>query len=273
MSPEENLVLTELVRRRSGVVIDPDKAYLVDSRLAPVARREGFASIHELILAIAAHREERLIWAAVEAMANTETMFFRDRTPFEQFRTDILPTLAGRDTPIRLLSLGCSTGQEPYSLAMLIEEERDRFPGLKAEILACDLSDRCLDKAQAGLYTQFEVQRGLPSRLLIKYFERNEETWGLSPRMRQQVRWRRVNLMNDLRGLGQFDVIFCRNVLSAFEEATRKRVLEQIALALPEDGCLILGLNETALGVTDAFRPITGRRGLYRRNPAFRAAA
>jgi chemotaxis protein methyltransferase CheR len=273
MSPEEILVLTELVRRRSGVVIDPEKAYLVESRLAPVARREGFASIREMILAIASHREERLIWAAVEAMANTETMFFRDRSPFEHFRSDILPVLAARGGLIRLCSLGCSTGQEAYSLAMLMEEERDRFPHAKADILACDLSERCLEKAQSGLYTQFEVQRGLPSRLLIKYFERNEETWALSPRMRQQVRWRRVNLMNDLRALGQFDAVFCRNVLSSFDEPTRKRVLEQIALALPEEGFLILGLNETALGITEAFRPVSGRRGLYQRNPAFRVAA
>ena len=273
MSPEEIVVLTELVQRRSGVVIDPDKAYLVESRLAPVARREGFNSIRELILAIASHREERLIWAAVEAMANTETQFFRDRSPFEQFRSDVLPALAARGGSLRLCSLGCSTGQEAYSLAMLMEEERDRFPGVKADILACDLSERCLEKAQAGLYTQFEVQRGLPSRLLIKYFERSEETWSISPRMRQQVRWRRVNLMNDLRALGEFDAIFCRNVLSSFAEGTRKRVLEQIALALPEQGFLVLGLNETVMGVTDAFQPVSGRRGLYQRNPAFRVAA
>lgn len=273
MTPEEITVLTELVRRRSGVRVDPEKAYLVESRLGPVARREGFASICEMIRAIAATRDEKLIWAVVEAMANPETLFFRDRSPFDQFRNDILPALAARGDTVRILSLGCSTGQEPYSIAMLLEEERERFPGLRADILACDLSERCLEKAQSGLYTQFEVQRGLPSRLLIKHFDRHDETWTLSPRIRQQVRWKRVNLMGDLRGLGQFDAIFCRNVLSAFDEEARKRVLEQVALALPEDGFLVLGVSETVLGVTDAFRPVVGRRGLYVCNPAFRAAA
>lgn len=273
MSPEEITVLTELARRRSGVIIDPEKSYLVESRLGPVARREGFKSIREMVRAIATRREEWLIWAAVEAMANTETLFFRDRTPFEQFRNDILPALARLNRPVRLCSLGCATGQEPYSVAMLIEQERDRFPGLKADILACDLSERCLEKAQSGMYTQFEVQRGLPTRLLIKHFEREDETWTLSPRIRQQVRWKRMNLLNDLRGLGQFDAIFLRNVLNAFDAPTRKQVLEQVALAMPEEGYLILGQTETVMGVTDAFRPVTGRRGLYTRNPAHRVAA
>lgn len=273
MTREEITVLAELVRHRSGVQVDPDKAYLVESRLGPIARREGFSSIRDMIQAIATSRDEKLIWAVVEAMANPETLFFRDRAPFDQFRNDILPVLAARNEPVRILSLGCSTGQEPYSLAMLMEEERERFPGLRADILACDLSERCLEKAQSGFYTQFEVQRGLPSRLLIKHFERHEEAWVLSPRLRQQVRWKRVNLMGDLRGLGQFDAIFCRNVLSAFDEPTRKRVLEQVALALPQDGFLMLGMTETVIGVTDAFRPVTGRRGLYVCNPAFRVAA
>ena len=260
MSPEEITVLTELVRRRSGVIIDPDKAYLVESRLAPVARREGFASIHDMIQAIAQRREERLIWATVEAMANTETCFFRDRTPFDQFRDDILPVLARLGRPARICSFGCSTGQEPYSIAMLLDEERDRFPGFKADILACDLSEPCLEKAQSGLYTQFEVQRGLPSRLLIKHFDRIDETWALSPRIRQMVRWQRLNLMNDLRALGQFDAIFCRNVLSSFEPSVRKRVLEQIAPAMPDEGFLVLGMGETAMGITEALRPAPGRR-------------
>lgn len=273
MNPEEIAVLAELVRRRSGVRVDPEKAYLVESRLGPVARREGFATIREMIQAIAAKRDEKLIWAVVEAMANPETLFFRDRTPFDQFRNDIMPALAAKGDPIRILSLGCSTGQEPYSIAMLLDEERERFPGVKVDILACDLSERCLDKAQSGLYTQFEVQRGLPSRLLIKHFERHDETWALSPRIRQMVRWKRVNVMGDMRGLGEFDVIFCRNLVTAFDEPARKKVLEQVAMALPVDGFLILGMSETVIGVTDAFRPVNGRRGLYVHNPAHRIAA
>jgi chemotaxis protein methyltransferase CheR len=273
MNAEEIAVLAELVRRRSGIVIDPDKAYLVESRLAPVARRDGFAGIRELIQAIATTREEALIWAVVEAMVNPETSFFRDRVSFEQIRTDILPILAERNSTVRICSLGCSTGQEPYSIAILLDEDRDRFAGLQADILGCDLSSTRLEKAQSGLYTQFEVQRGLPSRLLIRHFERQDETWRLSPRIRQMVRWRRANLIGDLRSLGQFDIVFCRNVLTGMDDPARRRVLEHLALILPEDGYLMLGLNETVLGLSDAFRPVQGRRGLYVRQTGQRAAA
>jgi chemotaxis protein methyltransferase CheR len=273
MNGEEIAVLAEIVRRRSGIIVDPDKAYLIESRLGPVARREGFAGIHELIHAISTTREETLIWAVVEAMVNPETLFFRDRIPFDQFRTDVLPVLAERGQPARICSLGCSTGQEPYSLAMLLDEERERFPGLQVDILGCDLSSTRLEKAQSGLYTQFEAQRGLPSRLLIRHFDRQDEAWRLSPRIRQMVRWRRANLIGDLRSLGQFDVVFCRNVLAGMDDAARRRVLEQLALLLPEHGYLLLGLNETVLGLSEAFRPVHGRRGLYVRQTGQRAAA
>ncbi len=275
MTHEEIVVLAELVRRWSGVVIDTEKAYLVESRLGPVTRREGFATIHDLIMTIAQKREERLIWAVVEAMASSETAFFRDRVPFDQLRDEVIPALAARrpSGALRVWSAGCATGEEPYSLAILVEEERDRFPGLRVDIFASDLSERSLEKAQAGLYTHFEVQRGMPSRLLIKHFDKVGDAWTLSPRIRQAVRWRRANLLGDLRSLGQFDCILCRNVLSAFDEPTRRQVLEQLALALPDDGFLVLGLNETVMGATEAFRPVPGRRGLYRRSAAREAVA
>jgi chemotaxis protein methyltransferase CheR len=274
MTPQEIALIADLVRRRSGVIVDIDKTYLIESRLAPVARREGFPGVSGLIREIAERRDDKLIWPVVEAMASTETLFFRDRTPFDQLRNDILPVLArSRQDPIRIWSVGCATGQEPYSLAMLVDEERSLHAGLKVDIFASDLSERCLEKAHTGLYTQFEVQRGLPSRLLIKYFEKVDDAWVLSPRIRQMVRWRRMNLLGDLHALGQFDVVFCRNVLSSFDDSTRKMVLEQLALALTDDGFLMLGLNETVVGLTQAFRPVPGRRGLYVRNPLHRAAA
>ena len=274
MTPQEIAFVADLVRRRSGVIVDVDKIYLIESRLSPVARREGFPGVSGLIREIAERRDEKLIWSMVEAMASTETLFFRDRTPFDQLRNDILPVLArSRQDPIRMWSVGCATGQEPYSLAMLIDEERGSHAGLKVDIFATDLSERCLEKAHSGLYTQFEVQRGLPSRLLIKYFEKVDDAWVLSPRIRQMVRWRRMNILGDLRAGGQYDVIFCRNVLSAFDESTRKTVLEQLAQTLTDDGFLMLGLNEAVSGLTQAFRPVPGRRGLYIRNPSHRAAA
>jgi len=275
MKPEDIEVVRGVVLSRSGVVIDPTKTYLIESRLAPLARREGFASQADLIQAVRARRDDRLMWALTEALTSSETCFFRDRTPFDQFRDEILPELAvlRGDQPIRVWSAACSTGQEPYSLAMIVDAERANLPGARIELFASDLSERCLEKAQSGLYTQFEVQRGLPIRLLVRHFEQIEELWALSPRVRQMVRWRRINLLADLRALGQFDVIFCRNVISAFDEAVRRRVLEQLAAALPEDGRLILGLDETVIGVTEALQPVPGRRGVYVPNPGYRRAA
>jgi len=272
---DEIEIIRRIVQARSGMVIDPDKTYRIETCLSPVARREGFADISEMVRDIQTKRDNALMWAVTEALANTETSFFRDRAPFQQFREEILPELAiARDgAPIRIWSAGCSTGQEPYSLAMIVEDEASKYPGLKTELFGSDLSERCLEKAQSGLYTQFEVQRGLPIRLLVRHFEKNDETWALNPRIRQAVRWRRVNLLADLTGLGEFDVIFCRNVVSSLDRDVAARVLEQLAAALPEDGRLVLGIEETASDFTDALRPLSGRRGVYAPNLDRRKAA
>ena len=275
MKPEDVEVVRGVVLSRSGVVIDPTKIYLIESRLAPLVRREGFASHTELIQAVRSRRDDKLMWALTEALTSNETSFFRDGAPFDQFRDEILPELAARrgERPIRVWSAACSTGQEPYSLAMIVDAERPKLPSVQIELFGSDLSERCLEKAQTGLYTQFEVQRGLPIRLLVRHFEKNDETWALSPRIRQAVRWRRVNLLADLTGLGEFDVIFCRNVVSSFDRDVAARVLEQLAAALPEDGRLVLGIEETASDFTDALRPLSGRRGVYAPNLDRRKAA
>ena len=275
MRPDEIEIIRRIVQARSGMVINPDKTYRIETCLAPVARREGFADISEMIRDIQAKRDNALMWAVTEALANTETSFFRDRAPFQQFREDILPELAMArgDKPIRIWSAAAATGQEPYSLAMIVDDEASKYPGMKIELFGSDLSERCLEKAQSGLYTQFEVQRGLPIRLLVRHFEKNDETWSLNPHIRQSVRWRRVNLLADLTGLGQFDVIFCRNVVSGFDREVGRRVLDQLSAALPEDGRLILGIDETGSDFTDALRPVSGRRGVYAPNPEYRRAA
>ena len=275
MRADEIEIIRRIVQARSGMVIDPDKTYRIETCLSPVARREGFADISEMVRDIQTKRDNALMWAVTEALANTETSFFRDRAPFQQFREEILPELAiaRNGEPIRVWSAGCSTGQEPYSLAIIVDDEASKYPGLKIELFGSDLSERCLEKAQSGLYTQFEVQRGLPIRLLVRHFEKNDETWALNPRIRQAVRWRRVNLLADLTGLGEFDVIFCRNVVSSFDRDVAARVLEQLAAALPEDGRLVLGIEETASDFTDALRPLSGRRGVYAPNLDRRKAA
>jgi chemotaxis protein methyltransferase CheR len=275
MTPDDIKLIVALCRQRAGLNIDPTRTYLIESRLAPLARRESYGSVSELIAGLRARREEPLIWALVESMCSSETAFFRDRTPFQQFRDEILPTLSRMrgPEPIRIWSAGCSTGQEAYSLAMLAEAGHGLEPGTRIEIYGSDLSERCLEKAQAGIYNQFEVQRGLPIRMLVDHFDKVEDSWRLSPRIRGRVRWRRINLAADLSAVGRFDIIFCRNVLSAMDEATRPRVLEGLAGALPADGFLVLGKDESPLGLTDAYRPITGREALFARNPAFRVAA
>lgn len=274
MTPGEISVIADMVRRRSGVVVDPDKIYVIESRLAPIARRQGFTSLSELIQELQTKRDESLTWAVVEAMASPQTQFFRDRTPFQQLREDILPALArkGRET-VRVWSAGCATGQEPYSIAMLAEEERGRHGGMDIEIEATDLSERCLEKAMSGLFTQFEVQRGLPSRLLIKYFDKVDDHWVLSPRVRQNVRFERRNLLTEIKDTGPWDMVLCRNVLSSFDGSTARSVLEQIAGVLAPDGYLMMGVYETSAHHTPAFRPVPGLRGLYMRDPSHQAAA
>ena len=274
MTPAELSVLAEIVRRRSGVVIDSDKLYVIESRLAAVSRKAGYSALGELVRDLQQKRDETLTWAVVEALSSTETQFFRDRAPFEQVRTELLPALArrGRRT-VRVWSAGCSTGQEPYSLAMLAEEEHGLYPDMNIEISACDLSSACLEKAQSGLYTQFEVQRGLPSRLLVKYFDKVEDSWQLSPRIRGAVQMSRGNLLTDVQGQGPFDIVFCRNVVSAFAPDVARAVLEQIAGVMAEDGYLVVGASEIAVQNTQAFRAAPGLGGLYLRDPAFRAAA
>jgi chemotaxis protein methyltransferase CheR len=274
MTPGEISVLADLARRRSGVVIDADKTYVIESRLAPIARRQGFISLSELISDIQQRQDEGLIWATVEALSSTETQFFRDRTPFKQIAAEVLPALArkGRGS-VKAWCAGCATGQEPYSLAMLAEEERGKHGSMGMEIVGTDLSERCLEKATAGIYTQFEVQRGLPSRLLIKYFDKVDDHWVLSPRIRQAVRLQRKNLITETKGSGPFDLVLCRNVVSAFDPPTARAVLEQVADVLAPDGYLVMGAYETSAHHSPAFRAVPGLRGLYMRDPNHRAVA
>ncbi len=276
MKPEDCELIAQLCAARAGLQVDPEKTYLIESRLGPVARREGFGEIADLMAAVKTRQEDRLAWAVVEAMAAGESAFYRDRTPFDLFRDEVLPTLARlRDgEPIRVWSAACGSGQEIYSLAMTVEEERGALsPGAKVELFASDLSERSLEKAQSGLYTQFEIQRGLPIRKLVRHFEKADEMWALSPRIRQMVRWRRINLISDLSAAGRFDVIFCRYVLGSMTPQAKPRLLDNLARALSPEGFLFLGEGETPQGLGDAFQSVPGRPGLFARNPAVRVAA
>jgi chemotaxis protein methyltransferase CheR len=274
VTPETLDILGRLVQARSGVVVDRSKTYVIDSILGPLARRENFGSIDEMMSAIRERREERLMWVVAEAMSPAETLFFRDSTPFAAFRDEMLPSLAAQrgGEPIRVWSCACGPGQEIYSLAMVVDEDRPKLGSARIELFASDLSDANLAKAQAGLYTQFEVQRGLPIKLLLRYFDKEGELWRASPGLRQMVRWRRINLLADLAPLGRFDVIFGRYVTGDFDQATRAAAIDRLAGALREGGYLVLGCDEQADGQS-GLSQLPGQPGVYVRGPGRRAAA
>ncbi len=274
MKPDEVDFVVEICRAAAGLRVDPDKIYLIESRLAPVARREGFGSIREMLISARQRKEEKLLWSVVEAMAQGETSFFREAGAFERLREEILPQLAVRraaGVPIRIWSAGCACGQETYSLAMTVEEAGAAVVACGIDIIGSDLSERALEKAQAGLYTQFEVQRGLPIRLLARHFEKREDLWVLSPRLRSMVRWRRVNLNVELRNLSGLDVILCRNVMSGMTEEARERCLGQLTRALAPGGYLILAADEQVSEMPEGLAALGD--GVCRLDPAARAAA
>jgi chemotaxis protein methyltransferase CheR len=274
MNADDLVLVRSLVQNRSGVVVDATKTYFIETCLAPVARREGFPSISDMIASIRGQRDDRLMWAVTEALTSTETAFFRDISPFSEFREVMLPALAASRAgePIKVWSAACSTGQEIYSLGMIVDEDRPKLLGAPVELFGSDISAPCLEKAQAGVYNQFEVQRGLPARLLLRYFEQSGEMWRISPEIRQLVRWRRMNLLGGMQAVGRFDVIFCRYVTGLFDEPTRARVLASLASVLADDGYLVLGTNEAA-SETESLKPVSGRPGVYQRGKASRAVA
>ena len=270
MSPQDYEHFCELLKARSGIDLGPDKAYLLESRLGSVAGTAGHASVAALLRALRTAPEEKVVEAAVDAMTTNETFFFRDNTPFDALRKHVLPELAKSRAgqPVRIWSAACSTGQEPYSLAMVLREEAPRYPGLKVDILGSDLSERVLQKARSGVYSQFEIQRGLPIQLLMRYFEETTGGFRAKPELREMVRWRRQNLLSSLKLMGQFDVVFLRNVLIYFDRATKARVLEEVASVTAPGGYLVLGAAETVLGLTTTYQSVPGFGGLYQKSAA-----
>ena len=275
MTPMEYDYLRKLLKERSGLVLSSDKQYLVESRLLPIARKSGLTGLGELVQKIKTPGTEALIVEVVEAMTTNESFFFRDKIPFDHFREAIMPSLVAARAKQRRVRIWCaaaSTGQEPYSLAMCLKEMAGQISGWRVEIIATDLSHEVLEKAKAGIYSQFEVQRGLPIQLLVKYFTQIGETWQIAPEIRSMVQYRPFNLLSDFGQLGIFDVVYCRNVLIYFDQPTKVDVLERIARIAEPDGFLVLGAAETVVGLTEAFKPIPERRGLYLPNKAAIAA-
>lgn len=259
-------LISQLLKKRSGLVLSEDKAYLLESRLNPVARKWGLSGFDELAQQVRKSNDEKLLVDITEAMTTNESFFFRDQKPFDQFRDVVLPYLLENRASKKSLRIWCaaaSSGQEPYTLAMLLKEAQAKLAGWRIEIVGTDISNEILDKAKEGVYSQFEVQRGLPINLLVKYFTQVEDRWKLNDEIRNMVTFKNFNLLNSMSGMGQFDVIFCRNVLIYFDQPTKTQVLEQMAGLLANDGFLYLGGAETVLGISDRFLLIPGKRGIY----------
>ncbi|MDP4024141.1 protein-glutamate O-methyltransferase CheR [Methylobacterium sp. NEAU 140] len=264
------------LKQRSGLALTPEKRYLVESRLTPVCRRFGLPALRDLVGALRLARDGAIERAVVEAMTTNETFFFRDRVPFDLFRDVILPEALARNAGrrrLRVWSAASSTGQEPYSLAMLLQEAAPRLAGWQVEIVATDLSTEVIEKARLGLYSHFEVQRGLPVQWLLKYFTQSGEQWTIAPSLRAMVDFRQINLLHGFETLGSFDVIYCRNVLIYFDAPTKSDILARLAGSLAPEGALLLGAAETVIGLTDRLSPHPKHRGLYGHAEVARPAA
>jgi chemotaxis protein methyltransferase CheR len=268
VNPLDYEYLRKLLKDQSGLDLSADKQYLIESRLLPLSRKCGLSGISELVQKMKAGSAS-VTAQVVEAMTTNETFFFRDKVPFDHFRNSIMPEILQSRASRKSVRIWCaagSTGQEPYSLAMCLKEMGSALAGWRVEILATDLSQEVIEKSRAGLYSQFEVQRGLPIQMLVKYFKQVGELWQINPEIRAMIQHRQLNLLHDFSQLGVFDVIFCRNVLIYFDQDTKINIFNRLAKATEPDGFLALGAAETVVGLTDAYKPFPERRGLYRPN-------
>ena len=257
--------LASLLKTKSGLVIGTDKLYLLETRLGGIVKREKMNDLNALAESLRRPGTDALARDVVEAMTTNESFFFRDDKPFTHFRTRALPGLVASRPPgstLRMWSAASSSGQEAYSLAMIVAESTALLNGRKVEIIGTDIARDQLARAREGVYSQFEVQRGLPVQMLMRYFSKEDTSWRIAGTIRAMAQFREFNLLSDLRGLGRFDIVFCRNVLIYFDHMTKTRVLEAIAALMPPDGLLYLGGAETVLGITSRFAPMPNERGV-----------
>lgn len=265
MTEADFLFAQQFILQKTGIVISNEKRYLIETRLDPIRRQLGLASLADVINRLRVHdlQVERL---TIDALTTNETLFFRDKAPFELLRDVILPKLiaARRSTgSLRIWSAACSSGQEAYSIAMMLDEMRPQIAGMKIEIIATDISEKVVQQAKAGVFSQFEVQRGLPIKHLLKYFRQEGLRWHIDQALGRNISFRQGNLMLPFNTLGRFDIIMCRNVMIYFAEPTKRDILKRLADVLAPDGCVILGGAETVLGLTDALAPHKEHRGMY----------
>jgi chemotaxis protein methyltransferase CheR len=265
MKADNYAFLCKLIFEKAGIVLTDDKAYLMETRLTPVVRKYGLLDLDALAAALRSPVAPQLA-DFVDALTTNETFFFRDGKPFDEFRQHVLPQMianrAAKKT-LRIWSAASSTGQEAYSLAMILLEEHAKLAGWRIEVVGTDISHAVLARAQSGRYSQFEVQRGLPIQMLVKYFRKVDDQWEVNPQLKSMVQFREANLMREWTGLGQFDVVFCRNVLIYFDLEHKTSILDRISKSMATDGFLFLGGAETVLGISNRFEPVLNHRGVY----------
>ncbi|HMN74154.1 MAG TPA: protein-glutamate O-methyltransferase CheR [Rhodoblastus sp.] len=267
--------LARLLGERIGMAIDPRRRSAIEARLAGLMADCGFSDPQDFLRRLRAGLDPALMNKTVDAMVTCETLFFRDRAPFEAMRGIVLPRLkeTRRDfRNLRFWSAACATGQEPYSIAMVMDDLSREFGGWRVDIVASDVSQSALAAARAGVYSQFEVQRGLPTPMLLRYFRKDSEGWRVSEHLRAAIDFRQVNLVSDFSALGHFDVVLCRNVLMYMDVERRRDILRRISTQLAPDGYLMLGATETIVGLSDEFVAAPGFAGLFTHKPQKRGA-
>ena len=267
ISDSSSRILAGLLEARTGQQLTMSRRWRIETALSALLRERGIGTLDELITILVMGKEPKLSDQVVEALLNNETYFFRDRTPFDVLSRHALPNLAikrASKKKLRIWSAGCSTGQEVYSLAMLFAEQAEQWRGWTIDVLGTDVSQTVIDKAKAGAYTQFEVQRGLAITQTIRWFEETADGWKVVDPLRKQVRFQVHNLLEQPPGLGSFDVVLCRNVVLYLSAEKKTLAFDRLASAMAPDGYFMLGAGETVIGQTKKLAADPQARGLYR---------
>lgn len=268
MSEISQRIVADLLFARTGQQLTANRRWRIDTALAGLFRERGIANLDQLVCMLAEPREETLAHEVVEALLNNETYFFRDRIMFDLLASEVLPDLAAKRAHTKRLSIwsaGCSTGQEALSLAMLFADQPARWQGWRIDILGTDISGRAIEAACGGVYTQFEIQRGLGVSQMLRWFNETPEGWRPRPELRRPIRFARRNVLDAPPDPGRFDLVLCRNVVLYFAAANRAKAFGRLAEATADDGWLMIGAGETMTGHSDAFAPACDTSGLYRR--------
>ena len=274
---KSNAYLRELVLKELGIVLDAGKDYLIESRLGPIARKENLGGLEGLVTALRSGGKPDLKRTVLDAMTTNETTFLRDVTPFEVLQKTVLPSLIEARRAKRKLRIwyaASSYGQEPYSVSMILHDEFPEVMGWQLEQVGTDICRTALQRARDGKYSQLEVNRGLPARMLVKHFKKVGTDWQISDTIRKMVKFEELNLINTWPPMGTFDIVFIRNVLIYFDQETKKRIIGKVHDLLAPDGYMFLGAAETTLNIDERFGRIEGGRGgCYQRSKAASAAA